>query len=306
MTMIHRGEGTKLIRCHTGGADFCLDIDRIRGIVRADALERRPEGDRPGSYRSGGADWSVYDSSRWFGPAPRSDAGQVLLLESKHGRFGICIDRVTPIGRVAEDRILPCSDFGSGSQWMNATYLSESGPLAVVDAHRLNAPEEAAPTGPSRPRSAPSIRNASPQTAAERWMTIGNREIPGGAGRAVSVAVPVSMVAEVIDALPALPIPGSRKDVRGFIEWRGRPLLVVDPANWAGLPALETSPRVVVVRVGERTFGLAAGTTVKVLSTASPCLPTRYKILGETPVLAFDTTEQTIISVDWDRFFGSI
>jgi purine-binding chemotaxis protein CheW len=295
----------KLIRCTIGNTNFCLDIDQIRGVERGDRLERIPCDDAPSSFRNRGVEWSVFAPSRWFGPSAHSTSDQFVLLESRHGRFGIAVDRVTPIGRVAEDRIVEAPSFGSASRWLSCVYQSDDGPVAVLDANRLNDADiqDESPFDPTRSRFAATIGR---KVATDRWLAIGWQESPGG--RSIAIVVPVSIVVEVVDAPPATRVPGAPEHVRGLIEWRGRPLVVAEPSRWVGLSELAASPRVVVVRSGGRKIGLAAGTTVKVLTLNAPCIPSRHAIFfnPDTTLGAFDTTDATLVSPNWEAFLQSL
>jgi hypothetical protein len=167
-----------------------------------------------------------------------------------------------------------------------------------VDVDRLGEPVAA----PEQPEPAPPL--ATRTAGQDRWLAIGWCEV---GGRAVAVAVPMSLVVEVIDAPPASPIPGAPPHVCGLIEWRGGPLVVADPAQWVGLGGSRVSPRVVVVRAGGTKLGLAAGATVKVLGEA-PCGPARRKLAltPATVLVAFDTTGETVVCPAWAQFFESL
>lgn len=296
MTATRAAGGGKLIRCQVGGAAFCLALDRVRGVERADRLDRPPTADAPGLLRTRAAEWEVFAPSRWFAGATPTTAGQVVLLESRHGRFGILVDRVTPVGRGAADHLAPPPAVAA-SRWLTGVLHTADGPIGVVDIDQLNAPAElevAAPVATSACRPA----------GGDRWLAVGWREV---GGRAVAVAVPMSLVVEVIDAPPASAIPGAPAHVCGLVEWRGGPLVVADPAAWAGLGASQVSPRVVVVRAGGIKIGLAAGATVKVITDA-PCVPSR-RSLGLAPNTAaavVDTTTETVVCLAWAGFFASI
>lgn len=112
----------------------------------------------------------------------------------------------------------------------------------------------------------------------------------------------------VVDAPPATRVPGAPAHVRGLMEWRGRPLVVAEPSRWVGFGELASSPRVVVVRSGGTKIGLAAGTTVKVLTLNSPCIPSRHAFAfnPDATLGAFDTTDATIVSPDWEAFLQSL
>jgi purine-binding chemotaxis protein CheW len=239
----------------------------------------------------------VFAPSRWFGGAALTTAGQVVLVETQNGRFGIQVDRVTPVGRVAAGQLAPPPAVGA-AEWLTGVLQTADGPLGVVDVDRLNSPV-AAPQ-PSHSSVAPASRAA----GGDRWLAIGWGEV---AGRSVAVAVPMSLVVEVIDAPPASPIPGAPPHVRGLVEWRGGPLVVADPAEWVGLGGSKVSPRVVVVRAGGTKVGLAAGATVKVLGDA-PCVTSRRTLphTPETVLVAFDTTDETVVCPAWAAFFRSL
>ena len=305
MTATKNARDVKLIRCTIGDAAFCLDIDQVRGVERGDRLERIPRDGAPGSFRNRGAEWSVFAPSRWFGPSTHSTGDQIVLLESRHGRFGIAVDRVAPVGRVAQDRLVEAPSFGPASRWLAGVYQSEDGPVAVLDANRLNDPDtqDESQFDPNRPRVASKTGR---KVATDRWLAIGWQESPGG--RALAIAVPVSIVVEVVDAPPATRVPGAPAHVRGLMEWRGRPLVVAEPSRWVGIGELAASPRVVVVRSGGTKIGLAAGTTVKVLALDAQCIPSRHAFAFNPDAIlgTFDTTDATIVSPDWEAFLQSL
>ena len=226
MATTRTSDGVKLLRCTAGTTAFCLDIERVRGVESAERLQRAPRDAAPGLLRSRGTDWPVFAPSRWFGAAARSQGAQIVLLESPHGRFGVLVDRVAPLGRVAADRIVAAPPFGTASGWVSGVFQSDDGPLALMDIHRMNAPE--ADEFEERPSSAPRVKPAghAKRAGLSRWLALAGRQRDEVGGRRMAVVVPVSIVVEVIDAPPASPMPGAPAHIQGWIDWRKRPLVV--------------------------------------------------------------------------------
>jgi chemotaxis signal transduction protein len=273
-------------------------MDHVRGVERAERLSARPEGEVPGSLHSRGATWTIYNPSRWFGERAQTLGKQIVLLESPHGRFGILVDRVSALGQVSNEQLGP-APHGLNSRWVSGVYHTSEGPLPVADVPQLNAPSALATLVAATPTRSRAV-------AAERWLAVGARTVLGDAARALFLALPVPLVVEVIDAPPPQVVPGSPAHVLGMLEWRGQPLALLDPGVWVGLEPLPTSPRVVVVRGGRTTYGIAAGTTVKVLPTTTLGLPSRRAAFGHTAntLKVLDTTESTIILPDWSRLLS--
>ena len=125
---------------------------------------------------------------------------------------------------------------GSGVGSMTITILGEGSFSKGVNGY--NATD--AITAPAIAISSPiNFRRTNPvserSVGVDRWLAIGWQEYPTPGSRPIAVAVPMSMVVEVIDAPPASPLPGAAEHIHGLINWRGQPIVVTDPARWIGL-----------------------------------------------------------------------
>lgn len=286
-----------LVRCAAGAAAVAIDRRRVAGVERADRLDPRPDAGMPGTLRTRGGEIPVVALAHWLGAEP-GPGGQVLVLDTAGGRVGMLVDRVTVVARGAA--VLPApAGVGRAGAWVAGVATVDGEALVVLDPDALLADgdpaadeEDVAPAPP-----APAGKPGAPG----RWLGIGWAGYPDAGGRPVAVAVPAGVVAEVIDAPSPAGVPGAAGHVRGVVAWRGRGLAVLDPLRWAGLPGVGASSRVVVVRVGGRAVGLAAGAGVKALDPAAAAIPARRDLPHRPDRVraCFDTSDATILLPDW-------
>lgn len=299
-----------LIRCAVGDWVVGFDLARTVGVERGDRLEPL-DGvpDAVGVVRTRDGDWPVYPLGTWLGLDPeKSDPrrGQVVLIEARHGRFGLAVDRVFPVARIDRGRLLPPPGVvGPLAAWLIAgVVLSETGPLVVLDPHNLD-PSAAGDTAlPPLPDLRPTAAVAS---AGDRLLLVAKSEFPGPGGRPVALGVPVGMVAEVCEPGPGSGVPSGPEHLLELVEWRSSAVALVDAAVWVGLPPTARTPRrAVVIRGGGTRLAVAAGGDVRTVTADTPhvsarrSLPVRAdRVLG-----TFDTTDLTIVVPDWRKLTG--
>lgn len=285
-----------LVRCAAGAAAVGIDRSRVAGVERADRLDPRPDAGMPGTLRTRTGEIPVVALAHWFGAEP-GPGGQVLVLETAGGRVGLLVDRVSVVGR-AGGALLPApTGIGRAGTWVTGVVVGDDESLVVIDPDQLLADD-----GPGDDDDAPPARAAAGKSGAVgRWLGIGWACYPGPGDRPVVVAVPVGMVAEVIDAAPPAAVPNAAGHVRGVVGWRGRGLTVLDPLRWVGLDVTTRTDRVLVVRAGGLTLGLAAGDGVKVLDPLAGAIPARRPLAHRADRVSgcFDTSDATVILPDW-------
>lgn len=246
-----------LVRCTAGGTVLGADVSRVVSVERGEALSRRPSASAPGLLRTAGGECRVFALAR-----DSRAAGQVLVFVARGGRVGLLVDRVAPVERVprANVRPVPPGALAGAEHALAAVALTASGPVAVLDADALGTAPRAAH------RARVDLREGR-FGGKDRLLTFARAELP--TGRAAALAVPVGAVAEVIDAPPGAPVPGSTSEV---VLWRENPITVRDAAAWVGLPSVAgRNRRAIVVQFGSHALGLWAGDAVSVLPGGAPC-----------------------------------
>ncbi len=296
-----------LVRCAVGNLVVGFDLARTVGVERGDRLEPVPDTpDAIGVVRTRRGEWPVYPLGTWLGldtegADPRT--GQIVLVESAHGKFGLAVDRVFPVARVDRGHLLPPPGaVGPVAAWLIAgVVLAEAGPLVVLDPHRLD-PRAGGGTDLPLPPAAPSAATPATASAGDRLLLLARSELPGG--RAVALGVPVGMIAEVFDPGPGSAVPSAPEHLRELVVWRDLPIALVDAAVWVGLPPTPPSPRrAVVIRAGGLALAVATGGETRTLPAATPSLPTRRRLDLRSPRVlgTFDTTDVTVVVPNWPR-----
>jgi chemotaxis signal transduction protein len=296
------------LRCVVGEASVGVDLTQVVGVERGDRLALPPTETDPGRLLAAGGEVPVFPISWWFthGIPPFRPGGQIILVESSRGRFGLLVDRVAPVARIAAEQIVPPPP-GLGfaaTRLISGVVVSEEGPVAILNIDELDPTHEPEADPPPRPTPRPAVRarGAHSRTSA-RLLTFARVEPPGRGGRPVVIGLPVGAVDEVCDVPAGNPVAGGEEHVRELVAVRGRPMMLADAARWVGLPTEEsfTSRRVVVVRVGEHKVAVSAGSGVQVLPATIPCIPLRHRLpLRQDRLLgAFDASDFTIIVPRW-------
>lgn len=300
-----------LVRCTAGELVVGVEVGRVAAVERGERLAKRPTGTANGTLRTREGEWPVVALSRWLGAGSIAPTGgQVVLFETKRGRVGLLVDRVSPVERVPEDDSLPIPT-AAGSHaaaLFSGVALTKTGPLVMLLVDNLGKPSrellaEPAPLSALDQLLAQSAPKR-PIAKNDRLLTFDRIEYPRSGGRPVVLALPLELVAEVYDAPGGTPLPGAEAHVRELVVWRDKPLVVIDAGKWVGLPErAAVTRRVVVARLGGAAVGLLAGPVVQVVAGSLPCVPMRSRVaLRRANVLAaLDASDQTVIVPDWSR-----
>lgn len=294
-----------LIRCTVGATAAGFDLARVAGVERGEKIH--PDPDAPGAVgrvTARGENWPVYPLAWWLGAdAGDPGRGQVVLLDSPRGKIGLAVDRVSQAARVERGRVFPPpASAGTAGGLVSGVVLFDSGPLLVLDPDHLD------PTNPlpacevARP-APPARRAARPAKPANRLLALAWGELPGPTRRAVALGLPTPSAIEILPAVPPAAVPAAEDHVRGVVEWRGRPLTLLDPARWVGLTTAPRFARVVVAGFGGVRVGLVSGPEVRMLSAGTPVVPARHELTlkAERVRGVVDATDVTLVIPDWGR-----
>jgi chemotaxis signal transduction protein len=255
-------------------------------VERADRV--RPAPHRPelfGVLPTRGGERPIFRLADHLGMPARGVSGQVVLLTTAAGAFGLLVDRVSPVIRTPEDAVHPCPvGFGPRERAVYSGVLLHDGePVLMVspDAVLKDSPES---TGHRAEVQFP--------PGSDRLLVFDVTPDPQQGGRPVGFGVPAGWVVEIADVGEFTPLPAATH-LRGVTGWRNRPASVIDLAAWVGLrPATETISRVVGVRTARGVMAFVTGTGVKLVGKGTPHILSRRpwqlnddRVLG---VLDFD------------------
>ncbi len=292
-----------LLRCAVDDLVVGFDLTRTAGVERGDRLRPLPDHpDAVGLIQNRDGEWPVYPLGTWLGLDPeKSDPrkGHVVLVHARHGKFGLAVDRVFPVARVDRGLLLsPPGIVGPIAEWLTAgVVLADSGPLVVLDPHRLD-PRAAGDMDLPLPLPAKPVPALA--AAGDRFLLVAYSELPSG--RTVALGIPVGTVVEVCSPGPGSVVPSSPEHLRELIAWRGSPIALVDASLWAGLSPTPPDPRrAVIIRTGGTRIAIATGPEMRTLPGRTPSIPTRYsnpavphRVRG-----IFDLEDATIVVPDW-------
>ncbi len=266
----------RLIRCGLGRETYGLDMAWVRGIQRAESLRPNPAAGEPAGWlptREG--DVPVYSLASRFGQLrPAGVApGRVITLNplssalspspngGEPGRgappWALLVDRVSQVISVPADRMEPLPPVAvnpSANYFQGVVRLGQELIL-------LLAPERLHPEAPAPPPSgafAPPLLRASaplpPRSSAGRGrIIVFSTTAPRPGERAVSFGLSVTQAPEILHPPPVTPVPAAPAFVQGLVNWRDRPVPVIDLDVRLGLasespPSAEGRTRLIVVR----------------------------------------------------------
>jgi chemotaxis signal transduction protein len=219
--------------------ELAIGIDTrhvVRAVARPPRLTRLPRshGAIDGVFADGAQAIPVVDLRKWMGEpaddAPAQAPSQVLVLGAEGRMIGLAIDAVRGLVRAKASQLRRIHHEDTEDDFFHSVVPSGDGALlSLLDPLRLmervrawtaaDEPEGAALDEGVKESAAPA-----PQMALVR---IG----------ATLLALPASLVAQVLERPPAQPVLGSGRELLGMMVWRGGHLPLLDLAAVLGLDA---------------------------------------------------------------------
>lgn len=270
----------RLLPCRQSGIPFCLDTVSLRGIARADLVEHHPDGD---PFGEGPFGWlpgeekipvetlaAVFSSGveTPFEPTQRPSlaSGRILILESPTGRWALLVENVARIFETEPERVHPFPSVArDDSNRFHGVVIHDGQLHLFLDPEVVRHRRAGAATGPAA--AAPGQGGSRPEPELRDTTAVVKRR--AGAGRIVSFstsgpnqrpfryAISITQVAEVLPPQPFLSVPGAPSWVVGLINWRERPVAMVDLDRRLALASHADFERVMVVRTGREDAFLA-------------------------------------------------
>ena len=260
----------RIAHCRVGADRFAVDLSALLGIERTDRLQLAPA--ESGSERAAEIGWllgaredvPVHSLARLLGrpAASRATRGAGVVLvhsgRSGAGRFGVLVDGIERSDRPTEaihplpELFLRRGIYGFRGVVEEAGALSLLLDFAALVAGRAESLEAAqCPVRPEADRHAGAEVASRPASR----VLIADLNAQSAGGQQVSIAFTAGQVAEVVEALPIIPVPGAPAHLPGIIHWRDTPLPVLDLARIltgpGRFPALDLqAARFIVVAAG--------------------------------------------------------
>ncbi len=256
------------LRVRVAGAAWCLEARDVLAVSRADRLESDPDPHgRLGWIPYGGERLPVYSLAERLGAAGAgAPAGDVIVaLSGASGRFAVAVDAAERMSVLPAVSRLPLPAAGGPSAFSGAVCLDNE-VLLCLSADGLNpsAPPPAADRSAHRP--APAVQAAVSARARGSALLFSLPDLD------VMFALSYSQLLELSVPARLWPVSGWPAHVRGLVEWRGRPIPMVDLAICLGRPATPSAAvrRFLIVRPARSFEPLALATGAEVHSRPMP------------------------------------
>lgn len=309
-----RAEGN-FLRCTAGGWQLLLEMSRLGAIESPDRLQRNPRGGQPlGWLLDSRGEVPVFDFADLLGAGSRerSEPEAILRLGEGPRAWALAVDALAhPVQAEPADRQhLPLVEGKPLSTFCREVVWVEQRPLPVLDLAALRRSPSAQPE--EAPRSRPRPTRPSGQATGHRSMAGGQRVLlfstgsngsSAGGARPHLFGVGLRQVAEVLNPVPLVPVPGAVAFLRGLAAWRRRPVPVLDLSRRLDLGEGSPAPshRLLILRSprGGAYCGIEVRPELRVESLPLPCRPLGDEPFGTAPIFgAFDLTGETLIIPD--------
>ena len=251
----------QIIRCHAGGAIYCLDMKWVERIERSDRLNisTHPENGETGfvgTLPGGDDEVPVYSLAARLGLSEEftGELQRVVVLKSGGKGWGLRVGGVSQVMKVRRDALAPLPSIARDPANILFAGVIETGESLSL----LLAPERLQPGAPANVPTLYELDDTvdeidGPTTETRRQTDSSARSHANSGPHRILVfsvadsaprehplvfGLSVTQVPEVLNPLPLIPVPGAPAFVLGVARWRGAPVPVIDLGVRMGLPAV--------------------------------------------------------------------
>ncbi len=252
----------RVIRCTVGKESYAVRIADVRSLERADSMEWGEDRTRvEGWFPRGDSRIPVFSLGAWLGAAAPSGPveGKVLMVGREENVWGVGIDGASRVLEISPEDILSLPAIvGSeaAGRFDGVVRLGEELVLLISSEALLDVPgpeggrrREGSLSGLGLARRPKRLDPGTGRSARKGRMVVFSAAQRPAKDDAVSFALSLWQVAEVLDGQPWTRVPLAPSWLRGMIGWRGKPLPVVDLLDRLGLGhGPERAQRLLVAR----------------------------------------------------------
>ncbi len=232
----------RYIRCTAGDETFALDMDAVYSIQRSDNLQLDPMVPHAiGWFPLRDAQLPVYSLCERLGMAKNGQtaAGRVVLMSPLPGQvamWGLAVDQVSQVFTTNPDALSPLEEaLCTGSERYFSAVLRQADDLYLMLEPASLHPDRPVPLAPKyykNNQAAPSPassdqyfpRAAVQQTQQKQLIVF---SLPGLEG-SLQFGLSITQVLEILAPLPVIGLPGAPDYILGLVNWRDRPVPLVD------------------------------------------------------------------------------
>jgi chemotaxis signal transduction protein len=251
MNMVDQTKTTgilRFIRCGTADESYGLDMSWVRSIQRTDRFRRNPEAGNQSSALVGWlpgneGDIPVFSLAGRLGRSSNGDSAlqRIVVLypaEEEKRPWALLVDRVSQVIAIPAERtvplppvvVSPAADYFQGVirlgdeliLFLSPERLHPEWTAAEAKSHN---PELA---GAQSPDHESKIKRPESQVGGRGQLMLFSTTKPPSGERPVSFGLSISQVPEILVPLPLVPVPAAPAFVLGLVNWRDRPVPVLD------------------------------------------------------------------------------
>ncbi len=275
----------RFIRCGIGDETYALDMSRVRSIQRTDDLRPNAQLEAKNSAPVGWlpnnkGDIPVFSLAELLErPYPASPSmgnsntlQRVIVLDTKPQPWALQVDRVLPVAQIPADHVTllppivanPSIDYFQGiinleqtlmmllsPAWLDSvTPDNPTGYKAKIHPQNITHADAGKPAANTQESK---TYHFNKQISKSGYMLVFSTTLPQPGERPLSFGLSVSQVPEVLNSLPLVPVPGVLPFVLGLVNWRNRPVPVINLNSRLGLasplnPSTNGQNRLIITR----------------------------------------------------------
>ncbi|MGH7808066.1 MAG: chemotaxis protein CheW [Thermodesulfobacteriota bacterium] len=241
---------------------YCMDMSSVGSIMRLDSLKPNPEDKEPAGWLLMNRESvPVFNIAKRLGQSMVGDpnTGRIVVLDAKPNPWGFIVDRVLGVIQAEEENVFPMPSAlqSPSSDFYNGVIKLEDELILYFSPERLNPQKDSSSEERKkerrkqefiRPKSVASRHN---QTSTKErrilfFYTMDSRPNE----RPIVFGLSITQVLEILEPLSIIPVPVSAPFVLGLVNWRNRPVPVIDlnVRLGIGLHSFESISRLLIAR----------------------------------------------------------
>ncbi len=252
----------QFIRFGIGEKTYCMDMSSVGSIMRLDSLKPNLEDEEPAGWLvTNRESVPVFNLSKRLGQSMVGDpnTGRIVVLDAKPMPWAFIIDMVLGVIQAAEENVFPMPSLlqSPSSDLYNGVVKLDDELILYISPERLNPQKDSSSEERMKERRKQEfIRSKSVVSRHNQTSKKGRRILffytmdSGPNERPIVLGLSITQVLEILEPLSIIPVPTSAPFVLGLVNWRNRPVPVIDlnVRLGIGLHSFDSNSRLLIAR----------------------------------------------------------
>ncbi len=324
--MLNREEAIgflQLIRYGIGEETYCMDMASVRSVQRYDSL-------KPNSENEGPVGWLLINQETVpvFDIAARleqsmgrdTNTGRIVVLDAKPKPWAFMVDRVLGVIQVAVENLfpLPAALQSASSHFLKGVIKLDDELILYISPEQLHPQKISTPEERTIETRKQGSRQSKTVTSRYNQVSLKERRIlffytvdsePNE--RQLVFGLSITQVLEILEAPSVMPVPASPPYVLGLVNWRNRPVLVIDLNIRLGIgsPFFGGNSRLLIARTSSNSelvgFHIKPNVTVQSLPIPNQACSRDLPVDKALTRGLFELESETLVFPDIDKVASS-